>query len=221
MQYTRQVMDLDTGAVTWVELGDHRPFSEVAKSLSIGPRKFREVLAHMGMVSREWDARAQQRRHRLVPAAVESGLGVRHDNIGCRYDPDRVPFDVLSPKGIEYVRDHLQPTLAAMTKSSAQVSAAIAELTALDDKRLSPLPLSQKVCWLEARYPNIRAARVAAACGVSERVVHKYRRRLAQQRGYWRDWSTALRPPKPLSAAAEVALMFDLDAISTGCSVVE
>lgn len=221
MQYTRQVMDLDTGAVTWVDLGDHRPFSEVAKILSIGPRKFREVLAHMGIVSREWDDRSQQHRYRLTPAAVESGFGMRHDNVGCRYDPDRVPFDVLGPAGIEYVRDHLQPALAAMAETPAEVSAAVAKLVALDGKRRAPLPLSQKVCWLEAHYPEITAAQVAAACGVSETVVHKYRRRLRQQREYLRDRARALEPPKILSVAAEVERMFALAEISTGCSLTE
>lgn len=189
MQYVRQVTDLDTGAKRWIDLGDHRPLTEVAKSLSVGPLKFRQALLHMGLLQREWDERAGEHRRRLTPGAVQSGFGIRHDNLGFHYDPERVPFDVLSPSGVDYIREHLPECLAALSQLTGEVTKALEELAAWDRRRLAPMEADQKVAWLEDHFPGLSAAAVAGGLGVSEVLVHRYRRRRQGQRRELMAWA--------------------------------
>jgi hypothetical protein len=181
MKYMRKVTDLDTGKVSWIDLGDHRPLSEVAKAVGLGPRRLRDVLAHMGLLSREWDDRSQQHRFRLTPGAVESGFGIRHDNKGFHYDPDRIPFDVLSPTGVEYVRDHLPAALAALSELPGDVRDALAALGAFAAPRNTAMTPEMRVYWLTCRYPNIGPSQVAQGLGISETLVHRYRARRERQ----------------------------------------
>jgi hypothetical protein len=181
MNYMRQVTDLDTGKKTWLDLGDHRPLSEVAKDLGVGPRRFREALAHMGLLSREWDDRSKQHRFRLTPGAVESGFGIRHDNKGFHYDPDRTPFDVLSPAGVAYIKDHLSAALAALSELPDDVRDALGELGAFAARQNSAMTPEMRVCWLTCRYPNMSPSQVAQGLGISETLVHRYRARRERQ----------------------------------------
>lgn len=208
MNYVRQVTDLDTGKKTWLDLGDHRPLSEVAKDLGVGPRRFREALAHMGLLSREWDDRSQQHRFRLTPGAVASGLGIRHDNKGFQYDPERTPFDVLSPTGVDYVRDHLSSALAALSELPADVRDALADLEAYAALRNTEMTPEMRVCWLACHYPRLGASHIAQGLGISETLVHRYRARKERQ---IRDAETAAvfapawRPPSEEATKAQLA----------------
>ncbi|WP_295133413.1 hypothetical protein [uncultured Reyranella sp.] len=208
MNYVRQVTDLDTGKKTWLDLGDHRPLSEVAKDLGVGPRRLRDALAHMGMLSREWDDRSQQHRFRLTPGAVASGLGIRHDNKGFQYDPDRTPFDVLSPVGIEYVRDHLPATLTALSELPEDARAALTALGAFAARQNTGMTPEMRVCWLTCRYPDMGPSQIAQGLGISETLVHRYRARRGRQ---IRDaemaaaFAPAWRPPSEGPTEAQLA----------------
>jgi len=105
---------------------------------------------------------------------------------------------------------------AAFAESETVFGRARAGIAELDRKRLSPLPLSQKVCWFERRYPNINVAHIAAAFGISEIVVHKYRRRLRRQRRFRKDRSTTPMTLNALSVAGEAERMFALHDIEAG-----
>jgi hypothetical protein len=181
MHYKRPVVDLDTGEKAWLELGDHLPLTDVAKELGIGPRRFRHVLLHMGILQKEWDERSRQHRHRLTPGAVRSGFGIRHDNKGFQYDSDASPFDVLSPVGVQYVRDHLSATLAQLAELPANVRQAVAALDAAAARRLTPMTPEMKVSWLTHRHPDLTAANIAKALGISEPLAHRYRSRRQNQ----------------------------------------
>lgn len=181
MQYKQPVVNLDTGEKSWLELGDHLPLTDVAKELSIGPRHFRQVLVHLGILHREWDDRSRQHRRRLTPGAVQSGLGIRHDNKGFQYDPDASPFDVLSPLGVQYVRDHLFAALMHLGELPENVRNAVAALDAAASKRLTSMTPEMKVSWLTHRDPDLAAADVAKALGISETLVHRYRGRRTEQ----------------------------------------
>jgi len=208
MNYKRQITDLDTGKKSWIDLGDHRPLSDVAKDLGIGPRRFRDVLAYMGLLSREWDDRSQQHRFRLTPGAVASGLGIRHDNKGFQYDPDRTPFDVLSPVGVEYIRDHLPAALAALSELPGEVRDALTALEAFAARQLTAMTPEMRVCWLTCRYPNMGPSQIAQGIGISETLVHRYRARRDRQ---IRDaeqataFAPAWRPPSEEPTEAQLA----------------
>jgi hypothetical protein len=181
VQYTRKIVDLDTREKQWLELGDYQTVTEVAKALAIGERHFRSVLVHMEILHREWDERGRQHRHRLTPGAVKSGLGIRHDNIGFDHEPERSPFDVLSPAGVEYVRDHLRASLEAVNALPAKVCEALAALDKADKKRRSEMTPEMRVCWLDQHYPDFGASVVAKGLGISETLVHRYRGRRQDQ----------------------------------------
>ncbi|MFO1083790.1 MAG: hypothetical protein U1E21_04440 [Reyranellaceae bacterium] len=181
MQYTRKLIDLDTGEKKWIELGDHQTLTEVAHDLAIGERHFRTVLLHMGILQREWDERSRQFRNRLTPGAVQSGFGIRHDNKGFHSDPDRSPFDVLSPEGVEFVKDHLRASLDAVGALPADAREAFAALSKADERRLSETTPEMRVCWLDQHYPGLAASIVAKGLGVSATVVHRYRERRQDQ----------------------------------------
>lgn len=181
MQYMQPVIDLDTGKKAWLDLGDHLPLSDVAKMLGVGPRRFRAVLVHMGILHREWDDHAKEHRNRLTPGAVQSRFGFRHDNKGFRHDPDRSPFDVLSPLGVEYVREHLASALIELNKLPKPVQDALARLEDAQAKRQSEMTPEMRVYWFADHYPELDAAHVAKGLGISEALVHRYRGRRVRQ----------------------------------------
>jgi hypothetical protein len=177
MKYVHKMIDLDSGQALWVDLEDHRPFSEVARSLGIGERTFRQVLNAMGLLQREWDARAERHRNRLAPWAVNSGLGVRHDNRAFKRDALREPFDVLSPEGVEYVVDHLEETFAKMKAPSPCLLKARAELKEAEKRRTQPMDAEQRVSWLVAHHANLTQENIAEIVEVSDRLVRRYIKR--------------------------------------------
>lgn len=158
--YVQQVVDRDTGEVSWVNLGTFRPLSAVADMLGIGRRKFREVLLSLGVVQQEYDEYSRQNRHRLSPWAVESGLGRRIDRKHLR---DHQPFDVLSEDGVAYVRDHL---LQATMTLEGPARAARDALVAFEARRT--LDSAQRVSWLADHYPALSQQDVSEIVGVSE-----------------------------------------------------
>jgi hypothetical protein len=183
MNYTRQVTDLDTGAKSWLDLGDHRPLTEVAKDLGVGSQTFRKALLQMGLLQREFDERSKQHRNRLTAGAVDSGFGVRHDNKGFQQDLDCTPFDVLSPSGVAYVRDYLPMALVEIGRLPAGVANALETLRAFEAKRkVGSMTPEMRVCWLADHHPDLGPADVAAGVGVSETLVHRYRARQIDQR---------------------------------------
>lgn len=207
MHYRRKVVDLDTGNTCWTDLGDHRPLTEVAIALGIGPRKFREVLLAMGLVSRELDTAGSQFRnaetgdgfipagakfrHRLTPWAVESGFGYRMDNVGFAFDPEKTPFDVLSPLGVEYVNDHLTAALAKLNEPTHAMRSAMEDLAAFEATRRGPLDNHGRVLWLDDHHPNLPASDVAGALGITDRLVRRWREARDKQLAGLRRWITS------------------------------
>lgn len=174
MQYVRKIVDLDTGDAEWVDLGDHRPLTDVATSLGLGPREFRRLLVAMQIVMPEWDDVSKQFRHRLTPAAVASDFGMRHDNKGFHHSPDKTPFDVLSPLGVEYIRHNMARAKAIVDRRPPPVRAAGEALDAFETRRGRPLNPEGKVRWLVQHYPAMTHAQVADIVGITRRAVSKH-----------------------------------------------
>lgn len=158
--YVQRVTDLDTGEVSWVNLGTFRPLSTVADMLGIGRRRFRGVLLAMGMVQQEYDQYSRESRNRLAPWAVESGLGRRIER---KHLQDHQPFDVLSELGVAFVRDHL---LQAELALEGPAKAAREGLLAFEARRTLDGP--QRVSWLADHYLGLNQLDVARIVGLSE-----------------------------------------------------
>lgn len=203
MKYVRKVIDMDTGKTCWTDLGDHRPFTEVATMFGIGPRKFREVLAAMGVASREYDAAGSTFRYRLTPWAVDSGLGYRMDNVGFAFDAERTPFDVLSPQGVDYVRDNLRDTLAKLAEPSTAIREALVSLQRFEETRRGPLDNHGRVLWLDDHHPDLPAPGIAAALGIGERVVRRYRAMRDARRQSVSAWVEATDAASKAAVAAK------------------
>lgn len=181
MEYTRKVTDLDTGETKWLPLGEHLTLTEAATRFGVGPRKFREALLHLGLLSREMDDRGEQHRCRLTPEAVRSGFGLRHDRFGLVGETERHPFDVLSPLGMDYVKDHLPAALAAFDAPPEKVTAAVVALAGFERERLSSLSPEMRAAWVADHFPALAAGEVAAAIGVSRQLVERYLKRRKRQ----------------------------------------
>lgn len=174
MNYVRKVVDLDTGDASWVDLGEHRPITEVASSLGVGPREFRRLLTAMTIVSPEWDGVSEQYRHRLTPGAVASGFGMRHDNKGFQHSRERTPFDVLSPLGVEYIRHHMKKAQALIARRSPPDVAAAAALAAFEARRDRPMNPEGKVRWLAQHYPAMTHFEIAGIASITRQAVSKH-----------------------------------------------
>lgn len=174
MKYMRKIEDLDTGETEWVDLGDHRPLTEVATSLGLGPREFRRLLVAMQIVMPEWDEASKQFRHRLTPAAVASGFGMRHDNKGFHHSPDKTPFDVLSPLGVEYIRENIARARAVVARLPPPARTAGDALRAFEARRGGKLDNEGKVRWLARHCPAITQQQIADLLGVTQQAVSKH-----------------------------------------------
>jgi AraC-like DNA-binding protein len=174
MQYTRKIVDLDTGEASWVDLGDHRPLSDVASALGVGPREFRRLLLAMTLVSPEWDDVSNQFRHRLTPGAVASGFGIRHDNKGFHHSHEKTPFDVLSPLGVDYIRGHLKKARELLARKRPPVVAAGAALEVFEARRANPLNHEGKVRWLAQSYSEMTHEQISQIVGITRRAVSKH-----------------------------------------------
>ena len=174
MQYERKIVDLDTGEASWIELGDHRPLSDVATMFGVGPREFRRLLTAMTIVSAEWDDISKQYRHRLTSGAVASNFGIRHDNKNFQHSKERTPFDVLSPLGVEYIRHHLKKAQALLSRRPPPMAAAADALTTFETRRSQPLNAEGKVRWLLQTYPAMTHAQVAEIVSVTRQAVSKF-----------------------------------------------
>jgi hypothetical protein len=135
----------------------------------------------MEVLQREYDERSKVHRQRLTAGAVRSGFGIRHDNKGFNHDPDRSPFDVLSPLGVEYVRQHVPAALAAIGELPAPVRKALAALQEASQKRRLEMTPEMRVYWLADHFPDLDAGHVAKGLGISETLVHRYRSRRQDQ----------------------------------------
>jgi hypothetical protein len=99
---------------------------------------------------------------------------VRHDNSGFYHDPERTPFDVLSPEGVEYIRDNLEETYQKMKSPAPCLVRARAQLQEAEKRRPRPMDAEEKVSWLAAHHANLTRQDIAAIVDVSERLVHRY-----------------------------------------------
>jgi hypothetical protein len=144
-----------------------------------------KLLETLRIVRLEYDSVAKHNRHRLRPEAVEQGLGYRViSSQGC-------PFDVLSPKALELVRQDLPGFLASLIEDRLSREAAQA-LEAADQHRTEKLDSEGKTLWLLDHYPDLTQAQVAKVVGVSERLVRKYKAKREKQLESLRKY----RPPQ-------------------------
>ncbi len=169
VHYTSEVLDRATGDLKEVSLGDWITVTELGERYSVGRRKVRSILHHMGLLQSE----GQHGRYRLSPKAVEQGLGIRHDN------PRRskYPFDVISPEGQRLIESIWDETVADLERERLDdplvrsANAALQEFQALSHTTMTT---QEEVCWLIIRFPDLTYQQIANLLGVQRPLVSRY-----------------------------------------------
>jgi hypothetical protein len=184
MTYTRKVTDLDTGETRWENLGPHLPLTDAALQMGYGPRSFRRMLVELGLLQREHDAKAGEDRHRLSPWAVANGFGIRVDRKWIKHRDGLVPFDVLSPEGMDYVRENLSSAVAKVRRAAAGPAQDAREaLSKYEQARGRALDPEGRVRWIQHHFAGLTEREVAEALGVSQALVNRYGNRRRKQVG--------------------------------------
>lgn len=89
-----------------------------------------------------------------------------------------IPFDVLSPLGLEYIRDNLPQARDELTNEiDKPVQAARDALRAFEKARGEDLDAQGRVWWTLHHYPMLSERQVAKVLGVSPGLVNRYSHR--------------------------------------------
>lgn len=174
MIYRSKAIDLETGEVHTIHIGDHLNFSEAAKKFGVTRKTFTKVLTRLKLCQKEWDEVAGQYRNRLPPEAAAKGLGYR---ILAKHGP----FDVLSPTALEWIAEDISAILVATSQDPASQEAFQA-LNTFNANRQECMGVEGKVRWLLDHYPKLPVGRISEGLGVSQSVVHRYRNKRDDQR---------------------------------------
>ncbi|MCO5961789.1 hypothetical protein [Sinorhizobium meliloti] len=184
MEYTTEVADHVTGEISEASLGEWMTITEYGQKRGVGPRKVRNVLSNLGILRDEiedctprgaaFNERKTFTRRRLTPKAVRQGLGKRLFSI------NRRPFDVLSPKGQEWIEqrwDDAVRTIDVETVSRPSMLAAKRALEAFTAGRRHGLSPEGKVLWLLHHFKDLQQVDISRITGASERMVSHYVKR--------------------------------------------
>lgn len=197
MEYTTEVLDRTTGDLKTVSLGNWVSVTEYGVLKGVGPRQVRAILSHLGLlqerleVSKSGTSRVARRR--LTDEAVKAGLGKRN----YPKKAGTYPFDVLSPKGQEWIDqkwDDAVQTMAAETASSPMVTAATECLDRFKASRRSDMTPQMEVCFLSDHFPDLLQVDMCRITGASPRMVSLHVNTRADQIRAWKAWRMAPLP---------------------------
>ena len=130
-------------------------------------------MSELGLCQREYDPVAHSHRNRLKPEAALKGLGFRIMGL-------HGPFDVLSPIGIEYVKEHLHEMLERVSIDQA-TRKALQAMKEYEERRLTALDTEGRVRWLIDHFPNLELTEIAKGLGISRQLVHRYKKKKEDQ----------------------------------------
>lgn len=173
MIYERESLDRNTGELQtsfeeWITI------TELGKRYSIGSKKIRAVLYHMGVLQPE------NGRYRLNPDLVDRGLGIRHEKPKSGY-----PFDVLSPlcqtlidEAWEYTLEDQQNELL----SNRQINKAGAALENFKTNRKGLMTNQMEVCWLLDHFSHLTHQDIADLTDITRQAVSQFAKTQGRQR---------------------------------------
>lgn len=188
MEYTQEVADHSTGEIETVSLGNWITITEYGRAKDTGPRQVRDVLSHLGILHDEiedmtpkdapFTERKLVKRRRLTPKAIRQGLGKRLFSVAGR------PFDVLSPKGQEWIDgkwDDAALTIKTDIASSPTSVTAKAALEGFMSGRRRRLDPEGQCRWLLDHFRDLAQVEISRIIEASERMVSHYVQRRADQ----------------------------------------
>lgn len=140
MIYSEEVLDRRTGELVTISKGEWITVSELGVQYGVGPRKARCVLRKMEFLGIE--GVRDHARHRIQAWAVERGYGRKNKaKAGAR-----IPFDVISPEGREWIAARWSQALEAVeaAASGSRIEAARNALVEFQTTcRLRPMPVHE------------------------------------------------------------------------------
>lgn len=166
MNYTREVLNRETGDLEQIDFGNWITLKELGEMHGLGRRQTTEVLRRMDVLQVETHGSA---RHRLAHWFVERGFGKRQHR---RYD--KYPFDVVGPEGQEWINELWSIAVAELHEERTEkpVEAARAALEAFAfDRR--PMTVYMQVYWLADHFPNLSQQQMALVLSVSQPLVNR------------------------------------------------
>ncbi|MCF6114137.1 hypothetical protein [Mesorhizobium muleiense] len=211
MEYTTEVLDRTTGDLKTISLGNWVSVTEYGVLKGVGSRQVRAILSHLGLLQEQLEVSksgtSRVARRRLTDEAVKAGLGKRvYPKKAGTY-----PFDVLSPKGQEWIDqrwDDAVQTMAVETASSPMVKAAKECLDTFKASRRLEMTPQMEVCFLSDHFPDLLQVDMCRITGASPRMVSLHVNTRADQLRAWKAWRVA-----PLPATKQVT--FNPDFIGT------
>jgi hypothetical protein len=136
-------------------------------------------------------------RRRLTDEAVNAGLGKRN----YPKKAGTLPFDVLSPKGQEWIDqrwDDAVQTMASETASNPMVTTAKDCLDKFKASRRSDMTPQMEVCFLSDHFPDLLQVDICRITGASPRMVSLHVNTRADQIRAWKAWKAKTLPTTKL-----------------------
>ncbi|HZH52720.1 MAG TPA: hypothetical protein VEZ16_12655 [Microvirga sp.] len=180
MIYTQEVLNRTTGDLEIISIGDWLPITELAQRYRVGPRQFRAILHHMGILQPEAG------RYRLPKWAVERGLGKRHER-----PKSGKPFDVISPRGQDLIAqawEHTREDYELSLRQDIGIEEKAKALAEFARHRRRPMKTQEEVCWLLDHFRDICHEHIAKIIEIDRALVVRYARRRENDRAYWQRW---------------------------------
>jgi hypothetical protein len=208
MEYTTEVLDRTTGDLKTVSLGNWVSVTEYGATKGVGSRQVRAILSHLGLLQEQLEVSksgtSRVARRRLTDEAVKAGLGKRN----YPKKAGTYPYDVLSPKGQEWIDqrwDDAVQTMASETASNPMVTTAKECLDKFKASRRLDMTPQMEVCFLSDHFPDLLQVDICRITGASPRMVSLHVNTRADQIRAWKARRNA-----PLTSTKRVTFNPDL-----------
>ncbi|KEY05889.1 hypothetical protein I5770_01100 [Brucella sp. BO2] len=181
MEYTAEVLNRTTGDLETTSLGNWITITELGKKYGTGPRQTRTVLKQMGILETRYTGSSHIHRQSLTDQAVQNGLG-KHL---IPKKKGQTPFDVLSPKGQQWIADRWAEAVTALDKAKtddARLNRVVSRLEAFKAKRKMPLTPQMEVCWLIDHYPDVSQTDMGVILSLPKQTISHWVKLRAKQR---------------------------------------
>ncbi|WP_273794513.1 hypothetical protein [Brucella intermedia] len=180
MEYTTEVLNRTTGDLETKSLGDWITVTELGSRYGTGSRQTRTILKHMGIFETRYGEDKAGRTF-LTLDAIKDGLG---KHIIPR-KKGSFPFDVLSPKGQQWIADRWTDTVTALDNAKAddpKLTEAISRLEAFRARRATPLTPQMEVCWLIDHCPDMSQTDIGAILSLPKQTISHWVKLREKQR---------------------------------------
>lgn len=188
MEYVTEVIDRKTGELISVSQGNWITVSELGQCYGVGKKETRQVLLKIALLQPE--GLDSHTRYRLVPWAVQAGLGKRIERKG------KIPFDTISPLGQDWIAARWDAAMTSIEDAKTdQVRTAEATLKKFVEERdafrdavgRERMTTKEMIYWVVDHFPSLSQSEISQAVHVSQALVSRILKRRAEDLEQLRD----------------------------------